>query len=95
MAQTRPGPWTQSQSPTQRTSETNALPGWTEGNFPQTDLRPDALPGWPSRLPSSMASYTSAPRRASCSDVCPSLRGASSFETFTRACAATTRHRAP
>jgi hypothetical protein len=25
------------------------LPGWTEGNIPRTDLRPDASPGWPSR----------------------------------------------
>jgi hypothetical protein len=37
----------------------------------------------------------SAPRQVSCSDACPSLRGASSFETFTRAYAATTRCHAP
>jgi hypothetical protein len=34
-------------------------------------------------------------RRASCSDACPFPRGASSSETFTWACAATTRCRAP
>jgi ribonuclease HI len=48
-----------------------------------------------SHSPSSMASCTSAPRQASCSDACPSLRGASSFETFTRAYAATTQRHAP
>jgi hypothetical protein len=65
------------------------------GELPRTDPRPNASPGWPSRSPSSTASCTSAPRRASCSDMCPSLRGVSSSETFTRACAATTRRRAP
>jgi ribonuclease HI len=47
MAWTRPRPWIQSQSPAWRTGETNTLPGWTEGNFPKTDSRPDASPGWP------------------------------------------------
>jgi hypothetical protein len=42
-----------------------------------------------------MASCTSAPRQVSCSDACPSLRGASSFETFTQAYAATTQRHAP
>jgi hypothetical protein len=85
--------WTQSQSPARRTDETNTSPGWIEGNSPRTDPRLDASPGWPSHLPSSTTSCTSAPRRASCSDACPSLRGASSFGTFMRAYAATTRHR--
>jgi hypothetical protein len=53
------------------------------------------LPGWPSRSPSSTASCISAPRQASCSDAFPSLRGASSFETSTRAYAVTTWHHAP
>jgi hypothetical protein len=75
---------------TRRTGETNTLPGWTEGSFPRTDPRPGASPGWPSHSPSSMASCTSAPRQVSYSDACPSLRGASSFETFTQAYAATT-----
>jgi hypothetical protein len=90
----RPRPWTQSQSPTRRTGETNTSLGWIEGDSPRTDPRPDASPGWPSHLPSSTASCTSAPRRASCSDACPSLRGVSSFETFTRAYATTTRRHA-
>jgi hypothetical protein len=81
--------------PARRTGETNTLPGWIKGNFPRTDPRLDASPRWPNRSPSSVASCKSAPRRASCSDACPSLRGESSFETFTRACAATTRRRAP
>jgi hypothetical protein len=34
-------------------------------------------------------------RRASCSDACPSLRGASSFEISTWAYAATTQRHAP
>jgi hypothetical protein len=42
-----------------------------------------------------MASCTSAPRQASYSDACLSLRGESSFDTFTWACAATTRRHAP
>jgi hypothetical protein len=41
MARMRSRPWTQSQSPARRTGETNTLPGWTEGNFPRTDPRPD------------------------------------------------------
>jgi hypothetical protein len=90
MAWTRLRPWIQSRSPARRTGETNTLPGWTEASFPRTDPRPDASPGWPSHSPSSMASCTSTPRQTSCSDVCPSLRGASSFGTFTRAYAATT-----
>jgi ribonuclease HI len=61
----------------------------------RTDPRPDASPRWPSHSLSSTASCTSAPRRASCSDACPSPRGASSFETSTRAYAATTRRHAP
>jgi ribonuclease HI len=95
MVRTRPRPWIQSRSPARRTGETNMLSGWTEVSFLRTDLRPGASPGWPSHSPSSMASCTSAPRQASCSDACLSLRGASSFETFTRACAATTRRHAP
>jgi hypothetical protein len=63
--------------------------------YPRTDLRLDVSPGWPSRLPSSTVSCTSAPRQASCSDACPSLRGASSFETSTRTYASTTRRHAP
>jgi hypothetical protein len=66
-----------------------------EGSFPQTELRPDASPGWPSRSPSSTASCTSAPRQASCSGAYPFLRGASSSGTSTRACADTTRRHAP
>jgi hypothetical protein len=71
MARTRPRPWTQSQSPARRTGETNTLPGWIEGSYPQIDLRPGASPGWPSRSPSSTASCTSVPRRASCSGAYP------------------------
>jgi hypothetical protein len=56
---------------------------------------PTSTRSWPSHSPSSTASCTSAPLRASCSDACPSPKGASSFETFTQACAATTRRRAP
>jgi hypothetical protein len=41
------------------------------------------------------ASCTSAPPPASCSDACPSPRGASSSGTYTRAYAATTSHPAP
>jgi hypothetical protein len=94
MARVRPKPWTQSQSPARRTGETNTSPGWIEGNSPWTGPRPDASPGWPSHSPLLTASCTSAPRRASCSNVCPSLRGASSFGTFTWAYAATTRRHA-
>jgi hypothetical protein len=70
-------------------------PGWTERSFPRTDPRPDALPRWPSRSPSWTTRCTSASRQASCSGACPSPRGASSSETSMRACADTTRHRAP
>jgi ribonuclease HI len=45
--------------------------------------------------PSSMASCTSAPPPTSCSDAYPSPRGASSFGTYTRACAATMPHPTP
>jgi ribonuclease HI/transposase InsO family protein len=62
---------------------------------PRTGPRPDASPGWPSRSPSLTTSCISAPCRVSCSDAYPSLRGASSFETSTRAYAATTRRHAP
>jgi hypothetical protein len=63
--------------------------------LPRTDPRPDASPGWPSHSPSSMESCTSATRQASCSGACPSLRAVSSFETFTRAYAATMQRHAP
>jgi hypothetical protein len=43
----------------------------------------------------STVSCTSAPRQASCNDAYLSLRGASSFEIFTRARAATTRRHTP
>jgi hypothetical protein len=43
----------------------------------------------------STASCTSAPRPTSCSDASQSPRVVSSSETSTRACAATTRRRAP
>jgi ribonuclease HI len=82
-------------APARGTGETNTLPGWIEGSYPRTDPRPDALSGWPSRSPSSTASCTSAPRQATCSDAYLSLWGASSFETSTRAYAATTRRHAP
>jgi hypothetical protein len=95
MARTRLKPWTQSQSPARRTGETNTLPGWTEGNFPRIDPRPDASPRWPNRSPLWTASCISASRQASCSGACPSLKGASSFETFTRAYAATTQRHTP
>jgi ribonuclease HI len=68
-------PWTQSQSPTRRTGETNTSPGWIKGNSPRTDPRPDASPGWPIHSLSSTASRTSAPRQASCSDACPIPQG--------------------
>jgi hypothetical protein len=74
----------------------NKYIAWMDrGNSPRTDPRPDASLGWPSHSPSSTASYTSAPRQASCSDACPSLRGTSSFEIFMRACAATTQSHTP
>jgi hypothetical protein len=82
-------------APARETGETSTSPRWIGGNFPRTNPRTDASPGWPSRSPSSTSSCTGAPRRASCSDACPSPRGASSFETFTRACVATTRRLAP
>jgi ribonuclease HI len=71
------------------------IPGWTEGNSPRTDPRPGASPGWPSLLPSSTASCTSVPLPASCSDACPSPRGASSSGTFARASTANTPRPAP
>jgi hypothetical protein len=95
MARTRPRPWTRSQPPAWRTGETSTSPGWMEGNFSRTDPRLDASPGWPSHSPLSTASCKSAPLQASCSNACPSPRCTSSYETFTRACAATTRRRAP
>jgi hypothetical protein len=81
--------------PERRTGEPSTSPGWIEGSFPRIDPRPDASPGWPNRSPSLTASCTSAPRQASCSGACPPPRGASSSETFTRVCVATTRRRAP
>jgi hypothetical protein len=92
---TRLRPWTQSQSPVRRTSEPSTSPGWSEWSSPQIRLRPDASPGWPNRPPSSTASCTSAPHQASCSGAYPFPRGASSFDTFMQACAATTRRSAP
>jgi hypothetical protein len=86
---TRLSPWTRSQLPARRTGETSTSPGWIEESVPRTDPRPDASPGWLDRSPSWAANYTSAPRQASCSDVCPSPRGASSSGTSTRACADT------
>jgi hypothetical protein len=74
---------------------TNTLPRLIRGSYPRTDQSPDALPGWSSHSPSSMVSCTSASRQASCSGACPSLRGLSSIETFTRAYAATTQRHAP
>jgi hypothetical protein len=61
------------------------------GELPSDRSEARRIARWPSHLPSLTASCTSAPRRAVCSDACPSLRGASSFETFTRAYAAITR----
>jgi hypothetical protein len=72
-----------------------SLPGRIEGSFPRIGPRPGASPGWPNRSPSLAASYTSAPRLASCSGAYPSPRGASSSETSTRACVATMRRRGP
>jgi hypothetical protein len=63
------------------TGVTSTSPGWTEGNSPRTGPRPGASPEWPSPLPSLTASCTSAPPPASCSDACPSPRGASSSGT--------------
>jgi hypothetical protein len=94
-ARTRLSPWTHSQPPTRRTREASTSPGWIEGNFPQTDPRPDALLGWPEHSPSWTASCTSAPCEVFCSGACPSPRGVSSSAISTRACAATTRRRAP
>jgi ribonuclease HI len=82
-------------APARETGGTNTSPGWIKGSYPRTDPRPDVLLGWPSRSPLSTASCTSVPRHASCSDASPSLRGASSFATSTRAYAVTTRRRAP
>jgi hypothetical protein len=86
---TKPAP------PAWRTGETSTSLGWIEGSFLRIDPRPDASPGWPDHSPSFTVSCTSAPHQASCSGAYPSPRGASSSETFTRACAATTRRRAP
>jgi hypothetical protein len=60
--QTRPRPWTRSQPPAWRTSETNTSPGWIEGSFPRIDPRPDTSPGWRDHSPSLTASSASAPR---------------------------------
>jgi hypothetical protein len=73
----------------------NTSLGWIEGKFPRIGPRPGASLGWPSSSPSSTASYTSAPRPASYSGASPSPKVASSFETSTRACVATTRHHVP
>jgi ribonuclease HI len=74
---------------------TNTSLGWTEGNSPRTGPRPGASSGWPNPSPSSTASCTSAPPQASCSDACPSPRGASSSGTYTRVSAATMPRPAP
>jgi hypothetical protein len=76
-----------------RDKPTSTSPGWIEGSYPRTDLRLDASPGWPNHSLLSTASYISAPRQESCSVACPSLRGASSFKTYTREHAATTHSR--
>jgi hypothetical protein len=81
---TRPRPWTSNQPPARWTGTTSISPGWVEGNFPQTGPRPGASPGWPSPLLSSTASCISAPPPTSCSDACPSPRGASSSGGYTR-----------
>jgi ribonuclease HI len=82
-------------SPAGWTGATNTSRGWTEGNSPRTGPRPGASPGWPNPSPSSTASCTSAPPPASCSDACPSPRGASSSETYMQGFAATTSRPAP
>jgi ribonuclease HI len=94
-APARPKSWTLSQPPSGRTGATNTSPGWAEGNSPRTGPRPDASPGWPNPSPSSTASCTSAPLPASCSDACPSPRGASSSGTYMRGFAATMPRLAP
>jgi hypothetical protein len=94
-APTRLKPWTWSRLPVRGTGVTSTSPGWTEGNSHQSDPRPDALLGWPSRSLSSTASCTSAPHPASCSGACPSPRGVSSSGIYTRAYAATTPHPHP
>jgi ribonuclease HI len=81
--------------PSKLTGVTSMWPGWPEGNSPRTGPQPDASPGWPSPLPSSTASCTSAPPPASCSGGCPSQRGASSCGTSTRGSVATTQRLAP
>jgi ribonuclease HI len=91
---TRLRPWIWSQPPVRGTGATSTLPGWIEGSYPQTDPRLDASPGWPSRSPLSTSSCTSATHQESCSVACLSLRGASSFKTYTREYAATTRRHA-
>jgi transposase InsO family protein len=65
------------------------------GELPWTDPGQGTSLGWPSRSPSSTASCTSAPRQASSSDASPSLRGASSSATSTRAYAVTKRSHTP
>jgi ribonuclease HI/transposase InsO family protein len=82
-------------APARGTGTTSTSPGWIEGSSPLTDPRLGASPVWPSRSLSSTESCTSTPRPASCSDAYRSLRGASSFGTYTRACAATTQRRTP
>jgi hypothetical protein len=56
---------------------------------------PDTSPGWTDHSPLLTATRTSVSRQASCSEVCPFPRGASSSETFTWVCVATTCRRAP
>jgi hypothetical protein len=64
------------------------------GSYPRTDPRLDASPGWPNPPSLLTASCTSALRQESCSVACLSLRGASSFKTYTREYAVTTRRSA-
>jgi ribonuclease HI len=87
--------WTSSRPPAGWTGVRNTSPGWAEGNSTRTGPRPGASPGWPNLSPLSTASCTSAPPQVSCSDACPSPRGASSSGTFTRASAATMPRPAP
>jgi ribonuclease HI len=65
------------------------------GELPSDRSEASASPGWPNPSPSSTASCTSAPLPASCSDACPSPRGASSSGTYMRGSAATTPRPAP
>jgi hypothetical protein len=62
-------------APRAGTGGPNTSLGWIDRNFPRTDPRPDASPGWPSRSPLSTARCTSPPLQASCSDACPSPQG--------------------